>query len=134
MGRYKMSYSKKIKKLFIQSNVKVNNKVNDRIIDDAMNALEESDKTRKILISTGANIQRFILWRKLGYIAATLLVISSITVCFILYEKVISLKTELKVAKSELETVKNNTIDNQTDESVTINFYLPGFYSSPGIF
>ncbi|MBN2590453.1 MAG: hypothetical protein JXA96_11375 [Sedimentisphaerales bacterium] len=37
-----MSYSKKIKNLFTQSNIKVNNQVNDRIIKDSLKALDES--------------------------------------------------------------------------------------------
>ena len=42
MGSYKMSYSKKIKNLFTQSNVTVNDKMNERIINDSFNALEET--------------------------------------------------------------------------------------------
>ena len=37
-----MSYSKKIKKLFTQSNVTVNDKMNERILNDSFNALEET--------------------------------------------------------------------------------------------
>ena len=63
------------------------------------------------------NIMRVTLWRKAGYIAAALLIISSITTCFVLSRKNVNLKNELELAR------QNNTAP-PVDDSVTINFYL----------
>jgi len=58
MVRYKMSYSKKIKKLFAQSNVTVNNKVDDRIIADSLTALNNSENIKPLPTE-------HIVWRKI---------------------------------------------------------------------
>jgi hypothetical protein len=63
------------------------------------------------------NIRKMSSWRQVVYAAVTLLVICSLAACFILYEKVTSLKGELEIARS-------NVTDFQADETVTINFYL----------
>ena len=70
------------------------------------------------------NIRKVVLLRNTSYIAAAFLIISSISTSYILYKKTTNLKEELKIAKNELETVKRNIPAAQTDESVTINFYL----------
>lgn len=63
------------------------------------------------------NIRKVTSWRRIVYIAASLLVISSMAAFFILYEKVTSLKDELEIAR-------RNASPAQVDENVTINFYL----------
>ncbi|MBN1974332.1 MAG: hypothetical protein JW787_11885 [Sedimentisphaerales bacterium] len=69
------------------------------------------------------NIRKIVLLRNISYIAAAFLIISSISVCFALYEKTTNLKDELEIAKSELEAARSTTTI-EADETVTINFYL----------
>jgi len=61
------------------------------------------------------NIQRTIFLSKIGYLAAALLVISSLTACFVLSGKVTDLKEEL--AQRDVAVA-------EADDSATINFYL----------
>jgi hypothetical protein len=112
-----MSYSKKIKKLFTQSNVKVDNKVNVRIIQGSLKALTEFDKTKSILISTKPNSWMRIWMSRAGYLAAMFLIIAFAGTSFILSRKVSNLK-------EELEQARNYTAVVPTENSSTINFYL----------
>jgi hypothetical protein len=112
-----MSYAKKIKKLFSQSNVTVNNKVNDRIIQSSLKALAESDKTKSILIPNKTNTWMRIWMSRAGYIAAMFLMIAFAGTSFVLSKKVAGLKEELDQARHDLAAVP-------TDDSTTINFYL----------
>lgn len=57
-----------------------------------------------------------LLWRKVGYLAAALLVIAS-WACFVLSGKVTDLKKELAQARRDIALVP-------ADDSATINFYL----------
>ena len=63
------------------------------------------------------NIRKMTSWRRIGYIAAAFLIISSLAACFILYEKVTRLKDELEITRSNVKAA-------QANEKVTINFYL----------
>ena len=112
-----MSYSKKIEKLFAQSNVKVDNKVNDRIMSNALKALDESNKTKFILMPTEPATRSKIFWRRVGSLAAVLLIIAFAGTSFILSRKVSSLEEELKQTNHEIAAVP-------TEDSAKINFYL----------
>jgi hypothetical protein len=112
-----MSYAKKIEKLFAQSNVTVNNKVNDRIISNALKALDVSDKTKLILMLAEPNKWKEILRYRIGYLAAMFLIIAFAGTSFVLSKKVSGLKEELKQARSDIAAVP-------TEDSATINFYL----------
>jgi hypothetical protein len=56
MGRYKMSYSKKIKRLFTQSNVTVNDQINERILENSFNALDKSQNLQPSQVES-------VIWR-----------------------------------------------------------------------
>jgi len=73
--------------------------------DDSASAMFESS-TRKI-----------VLWRKVGYIAAALLLVASWIACFVLSGKVTDLKEELTQARQDIALTP-------ADDSATINFYL----------
>lgn len=61
--------------------------------------------------------RRILLWRRVGYLAAALLVISSWLGCFVLSGKVNDLRNELEQARRDIALVP-------ADDSATINFYL----------
>ena len=82
---------------------------------DIFESQEESTKTTSAALKP--NIWRMILWRKVGYLAAALLVISSLVACFILSGKVTYLRNELELARRDIALVP-------ADDSATINFYL----------
>ena len=63
------------------------------------------------------NIRMVTLWRKVGYIAASILIISSLVANFVLSQKVTGLKNELKQARHNIALAA-------TDNTATINFYL----------
>ena len=112
-----MKSVEKIKRLFAQSDVTVSNKVDDRILDDALTALDESKKTKSTPDTYEPNIRRIILWRKVGYLAAAFLVISSLAVSFFLYREVTDLRNELEQARRDIAVAP-------TDDTATINLYL----------
>ena len=62
------------------------------------------------------NIRLVTLWRKVGYLAASILIISSLAANFVLSKKVTGLTNELEQARWDFTT--------PIDDSVTINFYL----------
>jgi protocatechuate 3,4-dioxygenase beta subunit len=62
-----MSSEEKIKRLFAKSNVAVNSKVDDRIVNDALTALDQSEKTQSI--SPDPNIWRIIMKSKITKLA-----------------------------------------------------------------
>jgi len=112
-----MNYPRKIKKLFAQSNVRVDNKTDDKIISNALKALDESEKSRFDLMPMETNERRKIRWRSAAYLAAALLISSSLGANVVLSKKVSGLAEELKRARSHTAAVP-------TEDSATINFYL----------
>ncbi|UCF14178.1 MAG: hypothetical protein JSW59_12260 [Phycisphaerales bacterium] len=65
----------------------------------------------------GPSVWRIPVWRKVGYLAATFLIISSWVACFVLSGKVSDLKNELELARRDVAP-------GSTDDSATINLYL----------
>jgi len=63
------------------------------------------------------NIWRLILSRKVGYLAAACLIISSWAACFVLSRKVTDLRNELELARRDIALAP-------TEDSATINLYL----------
>ena len=63
------------------------------------------------------NTSKTVLLRRVGYLAAALLVVSSWVVCFVLSTRVTDLKQELAQSRQ-------NTAPAPADDSATINFYL----------
>jgi hypothetical protein len=61
------------------------------------------------------NIRLVTLWRKVGYIAASILIISSLVACFVLYRKNAELKNKLAQRDAALAAI---------DDTATINLYL----------
>ena len=73
-----MSSAEKIKKLFAKSDVTVNSKVDDRIISNALTALEKSEKTQSV--SAEPNIWRIIMKSKITKLAAAAMIIVAIII------------------------------------------------------
>jgi hypothetical protein len=79
---------------------------------------ESQEKSKKTTSATfEPNIWRVTLWRKVGYIAAAFLIISSWAACFVLSRKVTDLKDDLEQARRDIALAR-------TDDSATINLYL----------
>ena len=71
-----MSSAEKIKKLFAKSDVTVNSKVDDRIISNALTALEKSEKTKSV--SAEPDIWRIIMKSKITKLAAAAVIIIAV--------------------------------------------------------
>jgi len=63
------------------------------------------------------NIRKIMLWSKVGYLAAALLVIFSWAACFVMSGKVTDLKAELEQTRHDITLAP-------AEDSATINFYL----------
>ncbi|MEJ2700835.1 MAG: hypothetical protein P8Z79_00160 [Sedimentisphaerales bacterium] len=70
------------------------------------------------------NIQRTIFLSKVGYVAAALLVVSSLVACFVLSGKINDLRKELAQAQRDVALAQQNVTPAQPDDTTTINFYL----------
>ena len=68
-----MSSAEKIRKLFAKSGLTVNSKIDDRIISDALTALDKPEKTQSV--SPEPNIWRIIMKRRITKLAAAAAVI-----------------------------------------------------------
>jgi len=73
-----MSSAEKIKRLFAKSDITVNSKVDDRIINDALTAFDKSEKTQSV--SPEQNIWRLIMKNPITKLAAA----AAITIAIIL--------------------------------------------------
>jgi len=69
-----MSSAEKIRKLFAKSNVTVNSKIDDRIINDALTAIDKSEKTKSV--SPEPNMWRMIVRSRLTKLAAAVVIIA----------------------------------------------------------
>jgi hypothetical protein len=99
-----------IKKLAVESS----EGIHDRILDKLLMGL---DKSKEEVAAERPNAWRIMLWRRAGYLAAALLVVSSWVVCFVVSRKVTDLK-------EELEQARRNVALTPAGDSATINFYL----------
>jgi len=61
--------------------------------------------------------RKTVLWRRLGYVAAALLLVASWVVCFVMSGRVTDLKKELAQARKDIALAP-------ADDTATINFYL----------
>ena len=73
MVRYKMRYSKKIQKLFSQSDVTVDNKVSTKILEDSFKAIDESQNLQPSKFEP--NIWRIIMRNKTIKVASAIIII-----------------------------------------------------------
>jgi len=73
-----MSSTEKIKRLFAKSDVTVNSKVDDRIINDALTAFDKSEKTKPV--SAEPNIWRIIMKSKITKLAAAAVIIITVLI------------------------------------------------------
>ena len=104
-----------VEKLIKKANAVPRAEMNRRTLNDIFEAQEESKRTSSA--SFEPKIWRMILQNKVGYLAASFLVISSWTVSFVLSGRVSDLKNELELAQRDVEIA-------QPDNSATINLYL----------
>jgi len=102
-----------VKKLIKRANAIPRADMNQRILNDIIEAQEESRRTTANTFEP--NIWRIMLWSKAGYLAAAFLIISSWAVSFVLSRKVTDLRDEL---------VQRDVAIAPTDGSATINLYL----------
>jgi len=63
------------------------------------------------------NTSKIVLLRRIGYLAAALLVVSSWVACFVMSGRITDLKEELVIAREDIAPAP-------ADDSATINFYL----------
>ena len=73
-----MSSAEKIKRLFAKSNVRVNSKVDDKIINDALTAFDKSEKTKSV--SAEPNMWRIIMKSRITKLAAAAVIIIAVLV------------------------------------------------------
>ncbi len=73
-----MSSAEKIKRLFAKSDLTVNSKIDDRIINDALAAFDKSEKTQSV--SPEPNIWRIIMKSRITKLAAAAVVIIAVMV------------------------------------------------------
>ncbi len=73
-----MSSAKKIKRLFAKSDVTVNSKVDDKIINDALTAFDKSEKTKPV--SAEPNIWRIITKNRITKLAAAAVIIIAVLI------------------------------------------------------
>ena len=83
-----MHSAEKIKSLFARSGVKVSGKVDDRIIGDALTALDESEKTKPVPVKP--EIWRKIMKSSITKIAAALAIITACSVGWMLWRSTAS--------------------------------------------
>jgi hypothetical protein len=108
-----MRPSEDIKDLFKESKASLSTEKNTKILNTALSAYKATQNEKSARYET--NIWRLILGSKAACLAITLLIISSLTACFVLSKKVTELKDEM--AKRDIPVA-------QTDNSAMINFYL----------
>ncbi len=82
---------------------------------DIFESQKELHKTTSAVFKP--SIWRIILQNKVGYLAATFLIVSSLVACFVLSGKVNDLRKELELARRDVAIT-------DTDNSATINLYL----------
>jgi hypothetical protein len=102
-----------INNLFEESKASVSSEKNSKILNTALSAYKARQNEKSALYEP--NIWRLILGSKAACLAITLLIISSLTACYVLSKKVTDLKDELAMRDVPVA---------QVDSSATINFYL----------
>ena len=109
-----MKTVKKIEKSIRKLTVESSEKIHDRMLDRLLRTLDQSKRQATV---KQANIWMIMSWSKAGYLAAALLVISSLVVCIVQTGKVNYLRNELEQARRDVALAR-------TDDSATINLYL----------
>jgi len=107
-----MKSAKNIKQSISKLTIESGNRIHDRILEKLLRNLEQS---KSQAVAGQASIWKIIAKSHAGKIAAALLVISTLTACFVLSQKVAELKNELARRDANLAG---------TDETTTINLYL----------
>lgn len=80
-----MSSEEKIKRLFAKSDITVNSKIDDKIIDDALTAFDKSKKTQSV--SPGPNIWRIIMKSRITKLATAAVIIIAVVLSIIFWDK-----------------------------------------------
>ena len=106
-----------INNLFEESKVTISSEKNSKILNTALSAYKTSQNEKSALYES--NIWKTILVSKTACLAITLLIISSLTACFVLSNKVADLKDELEFARRDIPVAPT-----PINETATINFYL----------
>jgi hypothetical protein len=106
-----------VKKLFAQSSVTVDARLDERVLDDIRAARAESSQRRSILVAPAVAPPRGVWWSRVAYLAAAVLLIASWSACFVAYSRITALKDQLKSTRSAV-------VSAPTGDSATINVYL----------
>ena len=104
-----------INNLFEESEATVSSEKNGKILNTALSVYKTTQQEKSALYEP--NLWKVILGSKAACMAITLLIISSLTACFVLSKKVNDLKDDL--AKRDIPVAPM-----PIDETATINFYL----------
>jgi hypothetical protein len=110
-----MKPPEEIRDLFCQSKASFSSEKNRKILKVILSAYKTTQKGKSTVFKP--NLWRIILGSKAACLAITLLIISSLVTCFVLFRKNVNLRDELELAKQNIATTP-------IDDSVTINFYL----------
>jgi len=86
-----MGSEEKIKRLFAKSDITVNSKINDRIINDTLTEFDKSRKTQSI--SPESNIWRIIMQSKLTKIAAAGVIIIAVMIVITSFVKMVPVRS-----------------------------------------
>ncbi|HCO94757.1 MAG TPA: hypothetical protein DIU00_12535 [Phycisphaerales bacterium] len=122
-----MKKARDIHRLLEKVDLTVNADADREVLEGVLRASRKSTSpvsqgdARRIL--TGAKLWRFTFWRKAGYLAAALLVVTS-WVAFDLRREVTDLKDELELARRDIALARRDVAITPTDDSATINLYL----------
>jgi len=112
-----MSSKRKTKKLFARSSVTVDPRLDERILNEAQASYDAARKRRSFLTAVEATTRMRVLWHRVGYLAAAVLVIASWAAFFIAYDKMTDLKDQLESARTAI-------VFAPPEDPATINVYL----------
>jgi len=111
-----------VKKLISRANATPSSEMNHRTLNDILAAQEKSKATHSAPVEP--KLWWIVLWNKVGYPGAAILVISLLVACVVLSEKVANLRHELKQARRDVALAQQNVVSAPTHDMATINLYL----------
>jgi hypothetical protein len=112
-----MSSARKTKKLFARSSVTVDPRLDERILNEAQAARDESRKRWSPLTAAQVTARSRLPWRRVGSWAAAVLVLAGWAAFFVAYKQITDLKDRLASARAAI-------VSAPPEDSVSINLYL----------